>query len=208
MPKVVDVAERRALIVDAVFRLVEQGGVEAASLRNVAREAGLNVGSVRHYFESHDALMLAATRAMAERVTARIEAHGERILAAFHRADHRELSAAVVGVYAELLPLDERRRRECAVWLAFVERARVSPALRPAADEMHRDVVRLTTSLLEGAGVPEARDRAALLTIAVDGLTVAALSWPEDYPPDVQQRLLAVLLRQSFAGATALGSAG
>lgn len=201
MPKVVDVEQRRAHIVDAVFRLVAQGGVEAASLRNVAAESGLNIGSVRHYFESHNALMLAATETMAERVSARMEAHGDRLQAAFMAGDDRAMEAAVFAIFAELLPLDGQRRVECAVWLAFAERARVSPELRPAADAMHRDVIRHTTDLLAGAGVPDPDDRAAVLATAVDGLTLAGLSWPADYPPAKQERLLSVLLRQAFAGA-------
>ncbi|WP_425308091.1 TetR family transcriptional regulator C-terminal domain-containing protein [Ammonicoccus fulvus] len=204
MPKVVDVEQRRAVIVEAVFRLVASGGVEAASLRNVAAEAGLNIGSVRHYFVSHDALLLAATEEMARRVTVRMEAHGSRLAEAFEAGDERRMGDVIFALFAELLPLDEQRRVECGVWMAFTERARVSLDLREAADQMHREVIRLTSNLLLGAGVPDAEDRAAALTIGVDGLTLAGLSWPEDYPPEKQQRLLGLLLRQAFGGATAL----
>ncbi|MDO5498787.1 MAG: TetR family transcriptional regulator C-terminal domain-containing protein [Propionibacteriaceae bacterium] len=207
MPKVVNAEERRELIVDAVFRLVARGGVEAASLRNVAVESGLNIGSVRHYVESHDALMLAATEAMAERVGRRVE---DRVRAAQSSSlvgDGPATEAAIVDLYAQLLPLDAARRGECAVWLAFLERSRVNPELRGAAEQMHREVVRVTTEWLTAAGVPEAADRAALLTTGVDGLTLAALSWPDDYPPDRQLRLLGGLLRQAFVDTRGLGSA-
>lgn len=203
MPKVVDVEQRRAIIVDAVFRLVASGGVEAASLRNVAAEADLNIGSVRHYFASHDALLLAATEEMARRVTARMEAHGLELAQAFGAGDERRMGEVIFALFAELLPLDDERRVECGVWLAFTERARVSSELREAADQMHREVIRFTNDLLVGAGVSDAEDRAAALTIGVDGLTLAGLSWPEDYPPEKQQRLLGLLLRQAFGGASA-----
>lgn len=205
MPKVVDVEKRRARIVEAVFRLVASGGVEAASLRNVAAEAGLNIGSVRHYFDSHDALMLAATETMADRVTERIQRHGDALSRAYEREDDRAMGAAVFAIFAELLPLDQDRRLECAVWMAFTERARVSPGLRQAADAMHRQVIDLTTRLLTGGHAPEAQDRAAVLVTGVDGLTLAALSWPDDYPPDKQERLLRLLLRQAYAAAPDAG---
>lgn len=204
MPKIIDVEQRRALIVDAVFRLVASGGVEAASLRNVAAEAELNIGSVRHYFASHDALLLAATEVMADRVGARLEEHGRRLDEALQSGDDHRIGEVVLAMYAELLPLDDQRRMECAVWLAFTERARVTPSLRDAADRMHREVVQATHRLLAGAGAPDAEDRAVALVTGVDGLTLAGLSWPDDYPPEKQRRLLGQLLRQAFTGATAL----
>lgn len=46
MPKQVDHDERRREIATAVLRLVTTGGVEAASLRTVAGEAGVSMGAV------------------------------------------------------------------------------------------------------------------------------------------------------------------
>jgi AcrR family transcriptional regulator len=46
-----------------VFRVVRRAGFEQASLRNVAEEAGLAIGSVRHYFDGHTDLMVFATAA-------------------------------------------------------------------------------------------------------------------------------------------------
>lgn len=197
MPKVVNVAERRNVILEAVFRLIARGGMEAASLRNVATEAELNIGSVRHYFESHDALLLAATELMAERVTARIEVHGAQLAAAFAAGDEAGMGAAVFAIYAELLPLDEERRRECSVWLAFTERARVVPEVRAAGEQIHREILAITTQLL--SEFPDAEDRAVALTAGVDGLTLAAVAWPTHYPPERQERVLRLLLRQAYS---------
>ena len=48
MPKVVDHAARREQLAAALWRVVVRDGVEAASLRRVAAEAGWSVGSLRH----------------------------------------------------------------------------------------------------------------------------------------------------------------
>lgn len=62
MPKIVDPGARRRAVADAVLRVIGREGVEGASLRNVAEEAGLAIGSVRHYFRDHDELLLFTMR--------------------------------------------------------------------------------------------------------------------------------------------------
>ena len=51
MPKVVDREERRRHIAAALWRVAYRDGWPAVSLRSVAAEAGLSLGSVQHYFD-------------------------------------------------------------------------------------------------------------------------------------------------------------
>ncbi|MFI9589760.1 TetR family transcriptional regulator [Nonomuraea sp. NPDC052265] len=44
-------------VAGTVFGVVRRAGFEQASLRNVAEEAGLAIGSVRHYFAGHTELI-------------------------------------------------------------------------------------------------------------------------------------------------------
>jgi AcrR family transcriptional regulator len=60
-----------------VFRVIRRDGVDQASLRAVATEAGLVIGSVRHYFATHDEMIVFAMRVLADRVTTRIAALGK-----------------------------------------------------------------------------------------------------------------------------------
>ncbi|NNG20839.1 TetR family transcriptional regulator [Naumannella sp. ID2617S] len=201
MPKIVDPERRRAEVVEAVFRLVDRGGIESASLRNVATEAGLNVGSVRHYFTSHDDLLLAAAEEMTRRVENRIAARVPALSRAYAAHDLVAVGRGLTAVFAELLPLDATRRRECAVWLAFVERSRVQPELRAAADEVHILVRDATRRMLAGAGVPRPADAAECLLAGVDGLTLTGLQLPERYPPARLRRLLRQLVALALTGA-------
>jgi Uncharacterized protein conserved in bacteria len=57
VPKVVDPAERRRELAEAVWRVIRRDGLEQASVRNVAREADLSMGSLRHYFATQSELM-------------------------------------------------------------------------------------------------------------------------------------------------------
>ncbi|WP_049657807.1 TetR/AcrR family transcriptional regulator [Kitasatospora sp. MY 5-36] len=197
MPKIVDPAERRQAVADAVLRVAAREGLEHASLRNVAEEAGLAVGSVRHYFAGSSELMIFAMRELARRIEARIRAHAAALLdPAADGTDRRERT---VRLLAETLPLDAGRREESALWLSFVTAARTRPDLRPRAVEMQTgldDLVRrvLAESRRAGGLAPgldldlETRRLSALL----DGLTLQAVQHPDLVGPD---ELRAVLRR-------------
>lgn len=180
MPKVVDPEKRRARIADAVFALIERGGVEEASLRNVATESGLNIGSVRHYVDGHEGMLIDAVQEMARRVERRVEGRVSA-LGARDPTDRRAMGEAALDMLEELLPLDDERRREVVVWLAFCERSRVTPELQEHARELVDGSRQLCRPLLEAAGVaPDALDLASQsLAGAVDGLAIALLHDPD-----------------------------
>ncbi|GAB3482445.1 TetR/AcrR family transcriptional regulator [Amycolatopsis cihanbeyliensis] len=183
MPKVVDPAARRQAVAEAVFRVIQRDGIARASLRNVATEAGLAIGSIRHYFRSHDELMGFALHALSENVRTRVLRHAEDLLAVDSGVDRRALT---VELLAELLPLDERRRRESVVWLAFLTEARTEPRLRRYTHELHetqRALVRRV--LLEARRLNRIADwldiglETERLCALLDGLTVTATLQPE-----------------------------
>jgi AcrR family transcriptional regulator len=125
MPKVVDPAQRRREVADATARVIRRDGLERASVRTVAREAGLSMGSLRHYFVSQSELMVFAFRTVIERIEARLAGLEPE-------PDPRRRAARAL---AELLPLDDERRAENEVWLAFTARAITDPILRALRDE-------------------------------------------------------------------------
>lgn len=182
MPKVVDPVTRREAVVEAVFRVVYRDGLARASLRNVADEAGLAIGSVRHYFSSHAELMDFAMNAMIDRVSGRVMQHVTRAQGP-EPGDRRALVAELLG---ELLPLTEDRRREAVVWLEFAAAARTAPRLRPLAqrthDGMRQMVSRVLTAARENGRLRRGADIAVeteRLCALVDGLTVTAVLQPE-----------------------------
>ncbi|MFC5814356.1 TetR/AcrR family transcriptional regulator [Nonomuraea harbinensis] len=174
MPKVVDPAERRSLLAEAVLRVVRRDGLEQASVRNVAREAGLSMGSLRHYFASQSELMVFAFRTVVERIELRLAGLEPE-------SDPRRRAQRILS---ELLPLDEGRRAENEVWLAFTSRAMVDPALRALRGEGY-DALRagcrtliadLSAAGLAPADVPAETDR---LHALLDGLAVHAAMRPD-----------------------------
>ncbi|MEU4725872.1 TetR family transcriptional regulator C-terminal domain-containing protein [Nonomuraea dietziae] len=191
MPKVVDPEARREEVAEAVFRVVRRDGLEQASLRNVADEAGLAIGSVRHYFAGHTELMVFAMQAMNERVVRRLLEHVEKL----ETTDDR--LPIVESMLAELLPLDERRREEATIWLAFATAARTRPELRPHAEASYDGLRRLVFKVLDGARRSNRLREGADLEVEVerlcaliDGLTVHAVLHPDRMDAETMTRVL------------------
>jgi len=76
MPKVVDPVERRRELAEAVWRVIRRDGIEGASVREVAREAELSTGSLRHYFGTQSELLTFAMRSVMQRIERRVAALG------------------------------------------------------------------------------------------------------------------------------------
>ena len=197
MPKFVDAALRRQEVVEAVFRIVAADGLERASLREVADEAELAVGSVRHYFASSDELLAHSFGVVVDRIVRRLTAADERLAEAQPGTpEHHE---GVLTLLGEFLPLDEERAVDACVWMAFKAAARTKPFLAPEADRSHRAVAaivgRLVMDLSDTAGpgaagadaaeADAAMEQQRLVTEAerllatLDGLTLHALLQPE-----------------------------
>ncbi|GAA2600593.1 TetR/AcrR family transcriptional regulator [Streptomyces tubercidicus] len=189
MPKIVDPEARRRAVAQAVLRVVGRQGVEGASLRNVADEAGLAIGSVRHYFSDHDEVLLFAMAELNARIEGRVRGHVERLLDPGAGAERR---ARVEELLVEFLPLDAERREEGMLWQAFTTAARTRPGLRPYAVALESGLRALLLRVLRGSqeagGLPDDLDlelETLRLSALLDGLTLQATLEPERITPDV-----------------------
>ena len=199
MPKFVDAVIRRQEIVDAVFRIIAADGLERASLREVADEAQLAVGSVRHYFASSDELLTHAFAVVVDRIVGRVTAAESRLREL--PPGSAEHHVAVMALLGEFLPLDEEQAVDACVWMAFKNAARTKPFLAAEADRSHRAVAAVVGGLILGladgaessgtdphdggtdgsAGISQQVlvTEAELLLAVLDGLTMHALLQPE-----------------------------
>jgi len=193
VPKFVDAVIRRQEVVDAVFRIIAADGLERASLREVADEAQLAVGSVRHYFASSDELLCHAFAVVVDRITGRLTAADSRL--ADLPPQSAEHQSAVMALLEEFLPLDEERAVDACVWMAFKNAARTKPLLAAEADRSHRAVAAVVGGLILGLAAGGADTtvgdasggvdqqvlvtEAELLLAILDGLTMHVLLQPE-----------------------------
>ncbi|QKJ20471.1 TetR/AcrR family transcriptional regulator [Microbacterium hominis] len=113
MPKIVDHDERRELIVDATWRLIERGGFESATMREIAAEAGFAHGALQRYFPNKESLLAAAFVRAHTRTNAR---------AADELRDERGL-AALRALCLEIMPMRREQVQEARVVVAFWDRA-------------------------------------------------------------------------------------
>lgn len=177
MPKIVDPAERRKDIVDAVFRIICADGLERVSLREVADEAGLAVGSVRHYFASSDEMLTWSFAAVVDRVISRLDASLVDVDAV--EPGSAEYRTRVLALLCQFLPLDEERAVDSCVWLAFKNAARIKPTLGAEADRSHRRVAAVIGHVISGLTDREDDQdlvvQAEHLLATLDGLAMHAL---------------------------------
>jgi len=176
MPKIVDHAERRRELGEAVWRVIGRSGIEHASVRAVAAEAGWSAGALRHYFDSQDQLVAFAMDLVAEQVRRRVGAG----------PPHTEWRDQVLWILDQFIPTDQEKRTENAIWFAFSARAGTDPALRKRRaavhDELRAAIARIFADLSElgvlRAGVDPAVETDRLHAL-VDGLCVHALVHPK-----------------------------
>lgn len=158
-------------------------------MRDVAAEARCTTGMVTHYFDDKRQLLLAAIEEASRAV-------GERILARVRSAPDEPARpmALVRSVLEESLPLDEVRRNEWRIWIAYWGAAINDDALHVEHVERYDQWRRALVLVLGGAGFDAdgAAQAAEALMIAVDGIGVHATFDPAAWPP---QRQLAELDR-------------
>src|SRR5690606_26129056 len=111
MPKIVDHEKRKIKIAEATWKVIVEEGIENATVRKIAQASGLSVGALRHYFASQTDLLHFSMELVSERVMQRVEKRKAS-------KDHISLEFLTDGV-SEVLPIDEERKIEMEVWLAF-----------------------------------------------------------------------------------------
>ncbi|WP_326823431.1 TetR/AcrR family transcriptional regulator [Streptosporangium sp. NBC_01756] len=187
MPKSVDHGERRKEVVEATRRIILREGIEAATTRAIAREAGYSNGVLTHYFADKDDIMLSALRSSHRRIAARLRGR---------LAGHTGLSA-LRELLLDNLPLDDERARESGLEIGFWSRSLTSPALLEAQRAEAEELRYLVRSLLgaaadagEIATEEDLGDVAERLLALVDGLSVRRLLYPDRLGAERLERLL------------------
>ena len=145
MPKLVDHEVRRQELAQATWAVVHRDGVGGATVRAVAARAGWSPGALRYYFPTQAGLLAFAMELVADRVGARVSA--------LERA--ADIRVDVERRLEQVLPLDDERRTEMEVWLAFWAHAQTDPGSRAQREETQRSLrlfVRESLDALAQAG--------------------------------------------------------
>jgi len=201
-----DVQQRRALILEAADRLLRHYGPQKTTVADVAREAGVGVGTVYLEFPSKDALVEALSRT---RHGAVLDAM--RRAAAADRPVAERLTAALDARLAAYLALAEEGAHACDLVHC------VSAAVKSAQASFHEEELALVVELLargrEAAELDVGEDVRAAARTVLRAYAIFTLPWLGGKDPEevrrgqqgMHQLVLCGLLRRA---AKARGKAG
>jgi AcrR family transcriptional regulator len=113
VPKIVDHDERRLELVDATWRIIARLGIEGATMREIALEAGFANGALKPYFPTKDTLLEFAFGHVFNRTNQRIATVTEG----------KTGMSALRAFCLEVLPLDEERINEARIVIPFWQKA-------------------------------------------------------------------------------------
>nr|WP_042188811.1 TetR/AcrR family transcriptional regulator [Kibdelosporangium sp. MJ126-NF4]CEL18475.1 transcriptional regulator, TetR family [Kibdelosporangium sp. MJ126-NF4]CTQ97959.1 transcriptional regulator, TetR family [Kibdelosporangium sp. MJ126-NF4] len=187
MPRLVDHAERRRAILEVTWRLIATHGVEAATMREIARQAGYANGALARYFPNKEALIEAAYVYVSEQTDERTRTAtvGKRGVAA--------LRAFLV----ELMPTEEVTRLEARIVLPFWSRTVTDGQLARTNDaQLHRWRAKMVALIRQARADGDIRADLADEVIAEQLLAMAMglqiLGLLPDHPssPELQLRLI------------------
>ncbi|GED15633.1 TetR/AcrR family transcriptional regulator [Aneurinibacillus migulanus] len=110
MPKLIDHEKRRKQIAEATWRVILEQGMEGATVRKIAKEAGLSLGALRHYFSTQDELLVYAMQLVKEKATARITEIAMQDLPPKEK---------ILNIMLQIVPVNDETMAEMEVWFAF-----------------------------------------------------------------------------------------
>lgn len=172
MPRKTDRAARKAHMAEAVWQVIRDRGIGAVSVRSVAEQAGVVVGSLRHLFPTRAELLEFSAELMVQRVM-------ERIRGIPPTEDVQQYALEVVK---HLLPLEPDSRAELEVNIALIAESPALPELVTVRDRAYQELAegctRLVEMLVGRPRDPRIVEHGRRLHAIVDGLAIHLLMHP------------------------------
>jgi AcrR family transcriptional regulator len=198
LPKIVDHDAERQRLAAAACRTVARVGLEGATLRSIAEEAGCSTGPLVHYFGDKSQIMVHALRHAARETGLRmLRAHG-----------HEKGRAALEAIAEEGLPLDALRQDEWRVWLAFWGQTVSAPEIVAEQNQRYTAWRRLFQAVIERTQTDGDLDKSVdaersseLLVAFIDGIGIQAMFEPTRFRRRRQLELLDTHLDRLFSTA-------
>lgn len=174
MPKIVDHDQRRVELVNATWRIIARDGMEGATMREIAAEAGFANGALKPYFPTKDDLLTFAFGHVFNQTNRRMAAATAGL----------EGLAALRAYCHEILPLDEERISEARIVIPFWQKALTDPAKARLHEEsmkqwqgaLHGHLAQARSAGEIGADTGDGEIVGFLMTFALGAQITAALT--------------------------------
>jgi len=195
MPKQIDHNQRRDEIARAACLVIAEKGFAQTKLVDIAKTAGCTTGALRHYFETKDDILNAATNY--SRLHSRV------------RLDNasRRVPYSLVDTLFETLPTNPAQTVFIKVWMEMNVRSMGSAVLAAEAAASARNwAARIKEELVKarengqidkGADVDAAGE---LMALGIIGLINRAIMDPEKWPRGKQRTTLEQLVERVSSG--------
>jgi TetR/AcrR family transcriptional regulator, transcriptional repressor of bet genes len=128
---------RRGQIIDAVVRTTTRGGLQAATFRTIAEEAGVSVRLVQYYFGTKDKLLADTLLNIGTKAAKRISRALDDL------GSEPSPRQKIETIFEQFLPLDEERQEAMLVFIALRTASLTDDALRSSNE------TELDTSLIQ-----------------------------------------------------------
>lgn len=175
MPKLTNHPKQKEAIAEAAWRVILQQGMQKASARNIAKEAGLSLGAMRYYFSSQNELLAYANQLVHARLAEKIDSIFQ---------DDVQPKEKILRVLLCLMPSGEEPMLETSVRLslkmAAIQEAENSGKVPDAAYSAAKNVISylaLLNLLVKNADLEIETER---LSALLDGLAMKSLANPAE----------------------------
>ncbi|SHL23491.1 transcriptional regulator, TetR family [Anaerocolumna jejuensis DSM 15929] len=195
MPKIVDHDSQKEKIAEAAWRVIQNDGMEHATVRKIAQESGLPSSSLRHYFNSQAQLLEFALKMVLDRVE-------KRFLNIDVAVDSLSLEEAK-NILLNLLPFDYERELEMEVWLSFSVKSLSDPSLKKLSHDIYGLMYQAVLTILEYLNAAHrlkanlnVEFEAQRLHSLIDGLSIHRLIYPDKISPEQIDYILTKHLKE------------
>ncbi|MCQ4618951.1 helix-turn-helix transcriptional regulator [Corynebacterium sp. CCUG 59401] len=156
-----------AAVADATIRIIASRGLDAVSVREVAKESGLAAGSVQYHAPNKEILLAHAFIRSIQRQTARLD----------EAPIPNDVFEAWVVRLSELLPLGGERHEDAAIWVTYGSASATRDWMADLYSRVLRDFQQAVVAELGDRD--NAERKARLITALVNGLTIDNLGADE-----------------------------
>jgi AcrR family transcriptional regulator len=165
-------SDRMELMLGSAVHVIAENGLRGLTHRAVDREAGLPEGSCSAYLRTREALVLAVTEYVAERVAGHVRDLAEELAGRPVDDD----SAAETVTRFVLRWVDEREVLVARLELTI--QASRDRALAATLGSLRKDLVDVVAGILTARGKPHGEAAAETLVSSFDGVLIGALPRP------------------------------
>ncbi|WP_163997379.1 TetR/AcrR family transcriptional regulator [Pyxidicoccus caerfyrddinensis] len=185
--------DARERLITAGYRVLSERGYDAATVKEVAREAGVNQGLVHYYFGSKDALLLAVAKEARQQYL-------DELKRLRQETPHEQLAAASFAWGEKLLKeTPEQFRVRYELFAMGLHNKELKPAVAEMLQCVGDEVALTVAAVRHGEGAkPEPLDYhyAAIIKACVDGLSLHHLL-DEHFDPAPVYALLSRIVLES-----------